>query len=437
MHNLIRSYRGMYMDQIFSMLDNDNLIIISGVRRAGKSCIAMQLADELQKRFTNRAHIIQINHEKNTHDPYTADELITYLKGKFAWNKKNYIILDEITRVEEWEQAVNFLHRLDNCKVILISSNRHVISPKLEAILEERCDTMQVYPLSLQEFIQFQQFKEISNASVPLREKRYQRFNCKTYSIHEIYRHFTTCGGLPILKPEYTESDQAWVTTDGSYCAIVTRDILEIDSSDGLVTVTNPFLLRNVVSTLIKKTGENVSATWIGKQTSRILGRPIATKTIQSYIQALLNAHMFYLVERFDIRTGQILKTLPKYYVVDACFHHFFADAHMDDESCLLENKIYFELLQRGYTVYNGKIRDETVTFVAMKGDERIYIQVTHDISEDRLKQLFSPFRKIKDNHKKVVISLGVDSRKLSHITYEGFIMIDALEFLMGKEIML
>ena len=430
MNEALIGLRDRYLDQVFRLLDGESLIIMSGVRRVGKSFIAVQLEQELSRRFSNGAHVIRIGFEKIAHEISTADELIAQIKGQYAFDKKNYILFDEILGIDDWERAINFLYRLDNCKVILISSNRRVLSPELKAVREENCEVIQVLPLSLNEFIQFQRFIETSKPSVPLIEKQYTRFNDKTYTIHEIYKHYVTYGGLPILKPEYMGNDYAWVVSEGSYGAIITRDVLEIESGDGFAAVTDPILLRSVISALIKSLGENISATRIGKQTSRHLGRPNATKTIQSYIQALLNAHMFYIAERYDVRSGKILKTLPKYYVVDTCFHNYLSDTHVEDESRLLENAVFFELLRRGCKVYNGKLGHEVITFVAIKGEEKFYIQVANDISEDCAEQLFSPLRRIRDDSTKMIIALGTTSS----ITYDGIVVMNGLEFLMENE---
>lgn len=433
MDNFVITPRDTYIDQLLSLTDSKNLVIISGVRRSGKSHIAMQLECELQKKHSDRIHVIRISFERSLPAPLTADELIAQIKERYAPGKRNYLLFDEIIHVEDWERAVNDLCRLDNCKVILISSNRCVLSPRLQAIQDDKWDMIQVFPLSLKEFIQFHRFQETTNPSVSPDEKLYTHIDGKIYTIQDIYDDYITYGGLPLLKREHMESDQAWVISEGSYGAIVTRDILEIDSNGRYDTITDPLLLRNVIATMASSIGENISATWVGKQTSKQLGRSNATKTIQSYIQALLNAHMFYMAERFDIRSEQVLKTMSKYYVVDACILYYLSDIHVE-KNRLLENDVYFELLRRGYSVYNGKIGKDQITFVAMKGDERIYIQVTDDMSPDSMDKLFSPFRKIRDNHTKMVIVRGTVAGTTLGVTYEGYVIMNALEFLMGND---
>ena len=422
--------RNMYMDKIFCSLENTDLLIVTGVRRAGKSCVAKCLEIELQERYPDSAQVIRINYEIVDHVRVTAEELVAGLKERYVAGKTNYIILDEIIHVVDWERAVNFLYRLGNCKLILLSSNRRVFSNELCAIREGKYDEIMVFPLSLEEFIQFQGFQEIPNTTDLLNEKQYRRFDERVCTIEEIYRYYIIYGGLPILKPEYMDRERAWVVTDGSYGAIVTRDIMEIGNDSRNSAVTDTVLLRTVITIMAKSLGNNISATWVGKQTGRYLGRASSTKTIESYIRALLNAHLFYISERYDIKAERVMQTLAKYYIVDACFHNYVADIRVDDESCLLENKVFFELLRRGYKVYNGKLGKEEITFVAMKGEKKIYIQVANDTSDEYLDRICSPLRRIRDNYQRLVFAKGCTTS----VTYDGIIMMNVLEFLMGKD---
>ena len=422
--------RKIYMDKIFQLLDNKNILIVSGVRRTGKTCIAEHLEKELNRLFPVNAQIIRINFETIEQVRVTADELLDRLNGQLMADRMNYILLDEIIHIMDWEMAINALFHMDNCKLILFSSNRRVYSEKLSAYREGKCDTIHALPLSLQEFVVFQRFEETTKPSIPLCEKKYHRFSGESYKIDEIYKFYITYGGLPILRPEYMDRERAWVVTDGSYGAIVTRDIMEMGSGEGNSAVTDTPLLRAIITIMAKSLGNNISATWISKQTTEYLGRSSSTKTIESYIRALLNAHLFYIAERYDIKKGRVLKTLAKYYIVDACFHNYVADIHVDDEKSLLENKVYFELLRRGYTVYNGKIGKEEIAFVADKGGEKIYIQITDKTSEKEIKRLCSPLRKVPEHATKMLIIPGCKS----DITYEGFVLMNAYEFLMGAE---
>lgn len=421
--------RDYYRKRLLSLSSNNNLIFVVGVRRAGKSCTAVQLEDDLSKSCTNGEAIIRYNFETTDAVRVTADDLIAYIQRRRVAGR-NYLILDEVTHVVEWERAINYLNQFPDCKIFLFSSSRRIISNKLTAVKNNEFDVVEALPLSLPEFILFQEFQEITPKDTPLLEKKYIRFNEKdrTYTIEEIYEFYITYGGLPVMKPEYMDIERAWVMTDGSYGAIVTRDILELGSGDGVSAVTDPMLLRSVISIMAKSIGDNISATWIGQKTLEYLQRPSATKTIESYIRALLNAHLFYIAERCDIRKGQKLKTLAKYYIVDAALHNYVLGGLAEDEIRLLENKVYFEMLRRGYQISNGKLGKEEIHLVATNSRGKVYIQVAHDLNDEKTELLLAPLRKIRDSHPKLVIVFHGTSRT----TEDGIIVLNAFEFLMG-----
>lgn len=420
--------RKLYMEKIFHLLDNDNLIMVIGVRRSGKSCLAKQLENELKEKFGDTIQLVRFNFEQINAARISADDLIKYYQEQHVAGKKCYVLLDEVTHVVEWEKAINYISRDSDCKLILFSSNRRIISSELTAVRDNRYDTIHVLPLSLPEFIQFQGFQETTPADTPVWDKRYQRFDERTYTLGEIYKYYITYGGLPIMKPEYMDEERAWVVADGSYGAIVTRDVLEIGNVNGSSTITDTVLLRSVITVMAKSIGDNISATWVGKQTAKYLQRPSSTRTIESYIRSLLNAHLFYIAERYDIRAGKPLKTLAKYYIVDASLHNYVTGIRAEDESRLLENKVFFELLRRGYQVCNGKLGREEITLIARNRQEKAYIQVASDSGEESIDHLISPLRRIRDNYPKSVIAFDRETQILP----DGIIVLNALDFLMG-----
>ena len=423
--------RNHYREKLRPLVDNNNLVFVVGARRVGKSCIAAQLEEDLRKTWTNGAVVIRYNYETTDAVRVTADDMIAYVQKRCPEGQRSILILDEVTHVIEWERAINYLSQHADYKLFLFSSNRRIISNKLIAVSENAFDVVEALPLSLPEFMIFQKFQEITPKDTPLAEKKYIRFNEKnrTYTVEEIYGYYISYGGLPVMKPEYMDIERAWVMTEGSYGAIVTRDILELGSADGISAVTDPILLRTVISILAKSIGDNISATWIGQQALEYLQRPSATKTIESYIRALLNAHLFYIAERFDIKAGRTLKTLAKYYIVDASLHNYVTGSRAEDESRLLENKVFFELLRRGYRVCNGKLGSEGISLIARNGQSKLYVQVANTADAESMKRLLSPLRKIRDSHPKLIIRFGGDSM----ITDDGIIVLNALEFLMGR----
>ncbi|MCR4963921.1 MAG: ATP-binding protein [Firmicutes bacterium] len=416
------------MEKIYRQLDEDKLILVVGLRRSGKSCLAKQLENELKEEFAATAQVIRCNFEQINMARITGDDLIEYYRQRRMEGKTCYVLLDEITHVLDWERAVNFIKGQDGCKVILFSSNRKIISPDLDAVKSDRYAVIHALPLSLPEFISFQGFQETTPADTLVCDKRYVRFDGKAYTLKDIYNSYITYGGLPVMKPEYMDEERAWVVTDGSYGAIVTRDVLEIGNVNGSSTITDTVLLRSVITIMAKSVGDNISATWTGKQTAKYLQRPSSTKTIESYIRSLLNAHLFYIAERYDIRAAKPLKTLAKYYIADASLHHYVTGIRAEDEYRLLENKVFFELLRRDYQVNNGKLGSEEVTLIAKNRQHKAYIQVPGDAREESINHLLSTLRKIRDNYPKMVIAFDRPTQTLA----DGILILNALEFLMG-----
>ena len=428
MKSFMVTQRELYMEKLLQLADNDKTVFVVGVRRSGKSCLAAQLEAALCERYANSNCVMRYNFETTDALRMTAESIIDSFQKKRIEGQRYFVILDEATHITNWKSAVNFFMGSSDCKLFLFSSNRRILSEDLQAVQNKNYEIVEMLPLSLPEFILFQGFKEISKEETPLLKKQYLRFGERTYTINEIYKCYITYGGLPILKPEYLDIERARVITDGSYGAIVTRDILEIGGGSGLTAVTDPVLLRSVISIMAKSIGDNISATWVGKQTAEDLQRPSATKTIESYIRATVNAHLFYIAERCDVRSGQKLKTLAKFYIVDASLHNYVTGVRAEDESRLLENKVFFELLRRGYKVYNGKLGKEEIHLVAKDEHGRFYIQIADELNEETQNTLIPPLRKIRDNHPKIVIVFKGESR----ITDDGIIILNALEFLMG-----
>jgi len=230
------------------------------------------------------------------------------------------------------------------------------------------------------------------------------------------------------------EIDRVTAALDGVYSAAVINDILEREKRKGRRTITDPILLRKIIMFLADNIGNNVSATSIGntlvnegllEEKGR---RKPAVHTIQSYIEALLEAYIFYEIKRFDIKGKEYLRTLGKYYIVDMGLRNYLLGYRDGDSGHILENIIYFELLRQGYDVAIGKIDNQEVDFIATKADEKKYIQVTENMNtpETREREL-APLRKIRDNYEKLVIALDCDLTQ----TQDGIKIIKALDFLL------
>lgn len=420
--------RDFYLKQLLDLVDNNTVVFVIGVRRSGKSCLALQLEEVLRERCTSSEKVVRFNFETADNVKVAAETMVADFQAKHVEGEKRIILFDEIMHVSNWKMAINFFTENRDCKLVIFSSNRRILSDDLTAVQKHNYDIVEMLPLSYPEFISFQHFKDISPANTPIPQKQFSRFGDKTYTISDIYKYYITYGGLPILKPDYMDIERARVIIDGTYGAIATRDILEVASEDGQQAVTDPILLRSVITAMAKSVGENISASHISKQTTNCLQRRAAAKTVNSYIRALLNANFFYIAERYDVRTGQILKTMAKYYMVDAGLYNYLTGIKQENEIRLLENKVFFELVRRGYQVYNGKLGSKEIHFIAKDGRGKYYVHVINETEEGNKDKTLSLLRTIKDNHPKIMISFN----GCSEITEDGIIILNALDFLMG-----
>ena len=428
MKKLVLVPRPEYIDSIFDRIKDADLLFVNGARRTGKSCIAIQLEQMIR---ANDQHIVlRLNCEGMASGTLTAEELIAKFDAVYSKERSILILLDEVFLVNDWERAVNRFTAFPNCKTILFTSVRHIISEKLDAVREKRYGVMDMLPFSLEEFISFHGLREITPAETPNGEKRFTQFDHEIYSLNDVYRLYINYGGLAIMKTEYMDPERAWVITEGTYCAALMRGILDVGSFNNIVAVSDVALLRNLILIMSQTSGSNVSANSLAKQTGDYMNRMPSAKTIENYIAALLNSNCFYASPRYDIKTGSVLKTFARYYIVDTGLLGYISPDARCDNAGRLENRVYFELLRRGYTIFNGKLGRDYISFVVFSGEEKAYIQVVDEKNADGLPDALAKLRKIRDNHPKAVISFDTQS----NVTADGIFMINALDFLMGAK---
>ncbi|MBO6054067.1 MAG: ATP-binding protein [Oscillospiraceae bacterium] len=421
-----------YLDRLMDLVDNENILLITGMRRSGKTSLSLLLEDALKSRNAD-SRVYRLNMEANRASVLTWDALVSDIEQFRIPGKKTYLILDEITQLTDWERAVNSLSQSGACKLILISSNRALISSGLDMVRDGCCDVVEIFPMSLPEFMEYHGFQEKTGQSAGVSDKRYQLPDGREYSLEDAYSCYLTYGGLSVFQIETMNSAEAQVILDGVYSSLVTRDVMEYRGGEGEGVVSDPGLLRNVNTVLAKHTGSNMSATWISRQVKLKLFRQSSTKTVESYLRAMMRANVLLSAERLDLRSNQKLKTLPKYFYADTGLRNLMTGFHTSDGEMLLENTVLMELLRRGYQVLSGKIGREQVQLVAISGERRNYIQVATELNAEKERSVLSPLRKVKDSYPKFVLVLHGENR----MTQDGIQILNALEFLMGRELVL
>lgn len=429
--------RDLYLNRIIAFQDTEMVKVMTGIRRCGKSSLMKLMAEHLRDTGVTDEQIIEMNFESMSIPDMDARGFYEYVKARICPGKRTYLFFDEVQKVHGWENAVNSFRVDFDCDIYITGSNAYLLSSELSTYLSGRYVEIKVLPLSFQEFLEFHGYTltERKSPAGGIR-KKIADAEGETYDVSELFDTYARFGGMPMLADIGLEIDRVTAALDGVYSAAVINDILEREKRKGQRNITDPVLLRKIILFLADNIGNNTSATSIGNtlvnegllENGTRKTKP-AVQTIQAYIEALVEAYIFYEIKRFDVKGKEYLRTLGKYYIVDIGLRNYLLGYRDGDSGHILENIIYFELLRRGYDVAIGKIDNQEVDFIATRAEEKKYIQVTESMNapETREREL-APLRKIRDSYEKIVIALECDFTQ----TQDGIKMIRALDFLLG-----
>lgn len=428
--------RDIYLNRMIAFQDTEMIKVMTGIRRCGKSSLMKLMAKHLRETGISNEQILEMNFESMSFPDMDARGFYEYVKERILPDKRMYLFFDEVQRITGWENAVNSFRVDFDCDIYITGSNAYLLSSELSTYLSGRYVEIKVLPLSFKEFLDFHGYtiteKKTPSGSI---RKRITDSDGDVYDTRELFNEYARFGGMPMLADVGLETERVTAALDGVYSASVVNDILEREKRRGQRTITDPVLLRKIIMFLADNIGSNVSATSIGNtlvnegllEDGNRKTKP-AVRTIQAYIEALMEAYIFYEIKRFDIKGKEYLRTLGKYYIVDIGLRNYLLGYRDGDSGHILENIIYFELLRHGYDVAIGKIDSKEVDFIATKADEKKYIQVTESMNapETRERELF-PLRKIRDNYEKIVIALDCDIPQ----SQDGIKIVKALDFLL------
>ena len=430
--------RELYLRQLRAFRDTDMIKVLTGIRRCGKSSLMKLMAQWLRDNGIADKQIIEINFESMRFSEMTVEEFYSHITERVIQGKRMYLFFDEVQRITGWEKAVNSFRVDFDCDIYITGSNAYLLSSELSTYLSGRYVEIKVLPLSFREFLDFHGYRVEEYKSLTGKlKKRIKDSNGETFDPKELYEAYAKFGGMPILADVGLEQDRVTAALDGVYSAVVVRDILEREKRKGQRTITDSLLLRKLMMFLADNIGNSVSATSIGNtlvtegllEEGKRKAKP-ATHTIQAYIEALKESYIFYEIKRFDIKGKEYLKTLGKYYIVDIGLRNYLLGYRDGDTGHILENIIYFELLRRGYDVAIGKLDHKEVDFIAIKTEEKKYIQVTESMTspETREREL-SPLQKIPDNYEKIVIAMDAGLEQ----DQDGIRLVNAIDFLLEE----
>ena len=297
--------------------------------------------------------------------------------------QKVYIILDEIQRVAYWEKVVNSLFLNKRLDLYLTGSNAYLLSSELSTYLSGRYVEIKMLPLSFKEFLTFYEFPADT-----LMDKKFAE-----------YMKF---GGMPSLSAYNFDEKQSREILDSIYNTVIVKDVLsrsEVKDISVLEKLTR-FLADNIGN--ITSTNK-ITGVLVNEKSLSVMNN----KLIESYITSLKNAFIFYPVKRYDIKGKDFLKTLNKYYIVDCGLRNYLL-GKVRDTGRILENIVYFELLRRGYEVYIGKIGNMEIDFIASRGEDKTYIQVSDELtSVDTRQRELTSLRAVRDNFEKIILTMS------------------------------
>ena len=401
--------RKQYMQQLRSLKDQNVIKVISGVRRCGKSTLLMMFAEELIQSGVDRKQIQFYNFEDlDTLAIGDIYQIHTYIKERLVDDKPNYIFLDEIQNVAEFQRLVDSLYIKPNVDVYITGSNAYLLSGELATLLTGRYIEINILPLQFAEYYQFMLSKSPNSSK------------------QEILANFIRYGGIPEYNKQLNISEkQADLFAQSVLKTIVEKDIFQ------RLNITNKHDFNKIIDFVFDSVGSYVSPRSIS-DTLRSNGTIIDKQTVAKYLDALCEAYLIYKVPRFEIKGKGLLQTLNKYYVVDPCFAKVrLKKAILKDRSHWLENMVYLELLRQNKEVFIGKRHNLEVDFVAIDyNDYTSYYQVAWTTENaDTLERELASLKAIKDSTPKYLLTTDVDFNPV----YDGIRKLNVIDWMLNN----
>lgn len=388
-----------YLSQLINVVGTPDIKVITGVRRSGKSKLLEALRQYLQMNVSN-CNIIQVNFNLPEYDELlTYKKLYDYVNKRYNPTKQNFVLIDEVQMCTDFEKAINGFHASEKYDVYITGSNAFLLSSDLATLFTGRTFEIKVFPFSFAEYMQYFEKKD-------------------KYGAFDEYLLEGGMSGSYLYKD--TESKYRYI--EDVFNTLIARDIrtkYKIRNVAILDRITD-FMMDNIANIT---SARNIASVFEANHDK------VDHKTVRNYMQYLCNAFAFYKIPRYDIKGKKYLSTNEKYYLSDPAFRYAKLGTKNMDYGRMIENVVAIELLRRGYEVYVGILYKKEIDFVAIKRNEKIYIQVSDNI--DNLKTFereVSPLLKIADGYKKMLIA------RTRHDDYqhEGIIITDIANWLLG-----
>ena len=371
--------RPQYMNALKTYRDVPLVKILAGIRRCGKSTILDMLRDDLQKSGIAVDHILCMRYTSEDFDDGMTDkEMYSSIKNQMVDDGRYYLLLDEVQEIDGWEKAVNSLLENANTDIYVTGSNSKLMSSEISTYLTGRYISIPVYTLSFSEYLDFKQ----NDSRSP----------------KELLNEYLRFGGFPIVALGHFDERSAYQIVEGIYNSVITNDITRRHN------IMNFDLFNRVVKYIVENVGKTFSANAIAKFL-KSEGRSLSVEAVYNYLNWLEKAFVIYRCQRYDLQGKSVLKTQKKFYLADASLKYCIMGFNPKSIASMLENIVYFELLRRGYEVYIGKNETKEIDFVAVRRDERIYVQVCRRLPEESDREVAN-LLEIKDHYPKYVVTL-------------------------------
>ena len=395
--------RSEYLKKLISFKDKKLIKVISGIRRCGKSTLLELFKDYLLKNGVKKSQIISLNFEDPDNEALTDyKKLYEYIKSKLQPEKQNYIFLDEIQNVKDYQKAIDGLYIKDNTDIYITGSNAYFMSGELATLLSGRYVEIEMLPLSFKEYLSF--------------------FNDNT-DIQTRYRKYLENSSFPYVLQLNDEKEQIRTYLSGIYNTVILKDVVQRNK---ISDVTG---LENIVKFMFDNIGNSTSAKKIS-DTMTSMNKKISNHTVENYLDALCKSYILYKANRYDVKGKQYLETNGKYYLVDIGLRYYLLGTKYVDFGHILENIVYLELLRRGYEVYIGKVDNKEVDFVAIKDGYTEYYQVADTVmGADTLDRELKSLNSIRDHNPKYLLTMD----NVPNVSHNGIKQLYALDWLLDK----
>lgn len=389
-----------YLNELIDVMNTPDIKVITGVRRSGKSKLLEQFEEYIKENIKD-ANIISINFNLLENEEYMEyHKLNDYINEKYVENKKNYVLIDEVQMCEGFEKTINSLHASGKYDIYITGSNAFLLSSDLSTLFTGRTYEIEILPFSLKEYMEYYDYNDNE----------------------ETFKKYVLEGGMS-GSYVYDDTTKKYNYLKEVYDTLILRDIKQkykIRNNDLLLSLSD-YLMDNISNLTSSR---NIEKEYTKNNIK------IDHKTINNYLNYFCNAFAFYKIRRYDIQGKKYLSAQDKYYLVDPSFKYAKIGTKNMNYGRIYENLVAIELKRRGYEIYVGVLYNKEIDFVAMKQNEKIYIQVSDNIEDkNTFDREVNSLLKINDAYPKLLIA----NTKHERYQYEGIQIIDISEWLLDK----